>query len=591
MKKPFPLQAPGDCLLFDSAGNVWLRYQSPLSIVATRSISEVKPSLELIENAVEERSLDAVGYVAYEAGAAFDEAFPKRAAGNMPLLWFGLYNEPAAIGIEKAFLVPGPRPHWIPSTTFDDYDTAIASIKDALAAGETYQVNYTFPFHAAWHGDPLDFFLSIAGIDPSPYACYLDIGSHVLASFSPELFFEISGDRLLSRPMKGTSRRGRTAGEDAALSARLRASEKERAENVMIVDMIRNDLGRIARSGSVAVNRLFEVERFPTVLQMTSTVSCRTDASITGIMEALFPCASVTGAPKANTMAIIDRLEKVPRGVYTGAIGRIRPHRRALFSVAIRTAVIDKERKSADYGVGGGILADSSASSEYEECLIKTRVLAASTYGFSLLETILWTPAAGFFLPELHVGRLLDSCRYFGFRCDETSIRDYCAAIAAALTHPSVLRFLVDRDGQMTHEIREPARAAGPLTLAVAGEPVDSTDPFLFHKTTNRVVYDAARQAAAGADDVILWNERQEVTETTIGNIVVELGGRLVTPHADSGLLKGVFRDHLLRRNIITETLLRLDDLRRCRRLFRINSVRKWQECIVRKQGIESAGK
>ncbi|MHB8078722.1 MAG: aminodeoxychorismate synthase component I, partial [Candidatus Krumholzibacteriia bacterium] len=335
-----------------------------------------------------ERRRVAAGFVAYEAAPAFDAALAVRppdvsgpaAAGpgpRPPAAWFGFYDaarlERRPPGVRRtAVWRVGP---WRPSLTAAAHAAAVARVKGHIAAGDTYQVNLTFRLRSDLRGDPWAFCRALQRRQPSGCGAYLDTGEDVVASASPELFFRLDGERIVTRPMKGTSPRGGDAAHDRRLAARLRASAKERAENVMIVDMMRNDLGRIARPGSVVVERLLAVERYPTVLQMTSTVAARTVASLPDLFAALFPCASVTGAPKPRTMAIIADLEPTPRGIYTGAVGCALPGRRAQFNVAIRTVHLAAATGAAEYGVGGGIVWDSTAAAEYAECLAKAAVL------------------------------------------------------------------------------------------------------------------------------------------------------------------------------------------------------------------------
>ena len=279
---------------------------------------------------------------------------------------------------------------WEPALDASVHARALATLQERIAWGDTYQVNFTFPLRARLAADPWAFFSSLFHTQRPRYAAYLDTGRFAIASVSPELFFDWRGDRLRTRPMKGTAPRGGSAREDDAQARALAASEKDRAENLMIVDMLRNDLGRVAVPGSVSVSELFAVERYPTLLQMTSSVEARTTAGLPEIMAALFPCASVTGAPKVRTMEIIAQTEQAPRGVYTGAIGYVGPGRRASFNVAIRTVVVDRESGESCYGVGSGVVADSSAAGEYAECLLKARILSETP--FRLLETMRWTP-------------------------------------------------------------------------------------------------------------------------------------------------------------------------------------------------------
>ncbi len=378
--------------------------------------------------------------------------------------------------------------------------------------------------------------------------------------------------------MKGTSRRGLSSDDDLLAADRLRRSPKNRAENVMIVDMVRNDLGKVARPGSVAVSRMYDVEQYPTVWQMTSTVEARTDATVPEILTALFPPASITGAPKVRTMEIIRELEDSPRHIYTGALGWMAPGRIAQFSVAIRTLLADRSNTEAEYGVGGGIVWDSDPREEYEECLTKAAVLARRPVTFSLLETLLWTPGAGFVLLDDHLSRLRSSARYFGFAFDEAAIRGRLREATGGFVsapHRRV-RLLLTRVGEITVESAslEPLRAAGPPSVRLAVESVDIRNPFLYHKTTQRDAYDRARSRAGPCDDVILWNERHEITESCIANVVVSIDGTLFTPPVACGLLGGVARARALRSGTIRERVIRVDDVRRAERIFLTNAVR-----------------
>jgi len=411
------------------------------------------------------------------------------------------------------------------------------------------------------------------------FSAFIRIPGWTVCSASPELFFRLDGDRLVSRPMKGTAPRGRWYAEDAGFRRRLAVSEKDRAENLMIVDMVRNDLGRIARTGTVGVESLFDVERYPTVWQMTSTVSCRTDAGLPQIFQALFPPASVTGAPKIRTTEIIAEIEDSPRRLYTGAIGYAGPGRQACFSVAIRTVIVDVRRGRAEYGVGGGIVWDSRSANEYDECLAKARVLTAQTPRFCLLETLLWTPESGWAYLDDHIRRLVESADYFGFRADGERIRKRLAAAAAEFPAlPRRVRLLVSRDGSVRIKAAPLTPLPSPFRICLARRPVDSRNPFLFHKTTNRRTYRTALRECPGYDDVLLWNERGEVTETTIASVFIELDGVLITPPVLCGLLPGIYRNRMVAEGRARERTVRLDELARCRRIILANSVRgEWQ--------------
>jgi len=337
----------------------------------------------------------------------------------------------------------------------------------------------------------------------------------------------------------------------------------------------------------VTVPRLFEVERYPTVLQMTSTVAARTDATVAEILANLFPCASITGAPKVRSMEIIRELEPQPRGIYTGAIGFIGPERQARFSVAIRTALIDRERGRATYGVGGGLVWDSEPGSEYRECLLKARVLTEQRPAFRLLETLLWEPENGYFLLAAHLARLADTAVYFGVPLDRPAIEARLAERASTLSEASKIRLLVELDGAFAVEVAPLTQGAlsQPVRVGLAKTLVDSSTIWLYHKTTRREyhkttrreLYDAARASRPDCDEVILWNERGELTEASTANVVLELSEGWVTPPVASGLLAGTFRNWLLAAGQIQERTLTPVDLHTARRIALINSVRKWQ--------------
>ncbi len=560
----------------------WWRFRHPREVVTTTSLADVISRLRRVEELVQTNAWFAAGFLAYEAAPAFDVAHRVKpaTAPNVPLLWFGLYEsvepfEPPD-DFDRAAYSIGP---WLPTVTWPEYERAIDTIKQHIADGETYQVNYTYRLRAPFQGDAWPLFLSLARKQPVGYAAYVDLGTHVVCSASPELFFQLSGRTLMSKPMKGTAARGRTLTEDQAQAEWLLHSEKNRAENVMIVDMIRNDVGRIAEVGSVTVPQLFEVERYPTVLQMTSTVQAQTDKSLTDIMTALFPCASITGAPKVRTMQLIAELETTPRGVYTGCIGYLTPQREAQFNVAIRTVTIDRATGQAEYGVGGGIVWDSDAADEFRECEIKTRVLTQPARRFDVIEAMLWTPDEAYFLLERHLARLAESAAYFNIPIDLHAIQNQLADFGATLTLVAhKVRVSVTQRGRVSLTAVPLSEIPLPpvMRVALAAQPIDSSNVFLYHKTTRRDVYDAARAARPDCDDVVLWNERGEITESTIANVVVELNGQRYTPPVECGLLPGTFRADLIARGLIHERVILKEELRAASRVWLINSVRGW---------------
>ena len=562
----------------------WWRFSDLARTVVARSPEEVLPALAAVERAVEAEGLLAAGYLAYEAAAAYGLRVHVPELDSPPLLWFGLFRrrervEPPVGGGDYRF------GDWHPALDFSAYTAAIDRIKAAIARGDTYQANFTFHLKAAFAGEPWDLFAALTAAQRADFGAYLDLGRFAICSASPEMFFRRNGARLESRPMKGTAPRGLTLAQDREQMTWLHNSEKNRAENVMIVDMIRNDFGRVSRAGSVAVPALFAVERYPTLLQMTSTVTALSDAPLGDVLAAVFPCASITGAPKVRTMHLLGDLEREPRGVYTGAIGAVLPGGRAQFNVAIRTAVIDRQRGMATYGVGSGVVWDSDAAGEYDECLLKARVLsvAPAAEPFYLLESLLWTPAGGYYLRDRHLVRLADSAEYFTYLVDINRVNRYLDELAGHLDAPAKVRLLIGPDGRLSGEARPLTEGMRPepIRVGLARQPVSTADVTLYHKTTRRAVYNAARASRPDCDDVILWNERGELTEASASNLVVNLDGRAWTPPVSAGLLPGTLRAELLADGAIFERTLTPVDLARAERIELINSVRGRQVAVL----------
>jgi para-aminobenzoate synthetase/4-amino-4-deoxychorismate lyase len=382
--------------------------------------------------------------------------------------------------------------------------------------------------------------------------------------------------------MKGTIRRGRWLEEDADAKARLAASAKDRAENLMIVDLLRNDLGRVAEYGTVDVRELFAIESYPTVHQMTSTITAklRDATSIGDVFAATFPCGSITGAPKIAAMQMIAELETEPRGPYCGAIGVLRPDGSATFNVAIRTVVIDRTAHSATYGAGGGITWDSHAEAEYDEVLAKAALLDEPIPSFDLLETMRLDDGVIRRL-TLHLSRLRASARFFGWPdvtgdTAETALHALCDDVPSGSWR---IRLTVSRTGACALE-RAPLAAplADTQTVAIATKPVSTENLLLFHKTTARDVYASHQAAHPDAYDVLLLNEHGFITEFTNGNVVLEIDNALLTPRREHGLLAGTFRAELLDNGTIREADLRVEDVHRASRAWLINSVREWVE-------------
>jgi para-aminobenzoate synthetase / 4-amino-4-deoxychorismate lyase len=564
----------------DAGSGRWWHFGECRDVITAVRIGEVLPALRRLEARVEREGLWAAGFVSYEAAPAFDAALRTRDPGGLPLLWFGLYDPPELTDLPAPEAAPAPEYRWTGTIDRESYGRAIGRIRDLIAAGDTYQVNYTFRLRAGL-AEPADrLFLRMVAAAGARHGAYLDCGRFALCSASPELFFRLDGRSLESRPMKGTAGRGLWPAQDAEAARSLRVSDKNRAENVMIVDMMRNDMGAVSLPGSVQVPALFSLEAYPAVWQMTSTVRSETAAPVADIVAALFPPASVTGAPKVRATQVIAALETAPRGIYTGCIGWIAPGRRAQFNVAIRTALVDRQDAGVEYGVGGGIVWDSTSAAEYDECLLKARVVtAAPPQQCSLLETLLWEPGRGYFLLDAHLQRMAGSAALLGFAFDEPAAREELSRCASAFaSQPQRVRLLSDVRGALACKAQVLPPAHGAVTLRLAARPVDTADRYLYNKTTRREVYERAKAEAGVCDDVVLWNARAEVTETTIANIVAEIDGVKRTPPVDCGLLPGVFRAHLLAAGDIVESVLGVNDLRRATRLWVVNSVRRWRE-------------
>jgi para-aminobenzoate synthetase/4-amino-4-deoxychorismate lyase len=532
--------------------------------------------------AATDAGLHAAGFVAYEAAPAFDPALTTRFPNpSLPLAWFALFSRRHEAAPDEAPLGHFELGDWEAATPEPAYLQLVGEIRELIAAGDTYQVNYTLRLRATFRGDPAALYDRLARAQRSAFCAYLEVDGSAIISASPELFFRFRDGALEMRPMKGTRPRGRFPAEDAAFAADLLASPKERAENLMIVDLLRNDAGRLAEPGSVRVERMFEVERYETVHQLTSTIRARprAGARLTDIFRVLFPCGSVTGAPKVRTMEIIAALEDEPRGVYCGAIGVASPGE-AVFSVAIRTVVVDRDAGRAEMGVGSGITWDSDAAAEHRECLDKAAFTHRAPNDFRLLETLLYEPGAGFFLLDEHLHRLAESAAHFGFRFHRGEIIRALHS-GRGTDGAQRVRLLLDRAGEAAVETSPLNRSPSPVRVGIAPDAVESHDALLFHKTTNRASYDTRRASRPDCDDVLLVNERDELTESTLANLVLRLDGALWTPPLACGLLPGVFRARLLERGDIRERVLRPADLARAEGLYLINSVRRWRRAVL----------
>jgi para-aminobenzoate synthetase / 4-amino-4-deoxychorismate lyase len=610
-------------------------FTAPLRVCAAYSAAEIPALFAAIESEIAAGHC-AAGFFSYECASCFEPKAGSRATkAGEPLAWFGIYRrsyafdhatgefvggEPPELAHFRAPQISGadrasetsrpPEPELAAefALTEVEYVQRIARIHEWIRAGDIYQLNFTAPFSIEAPGSIAAHYAWLRSRQPVDYGAFLhwQPGRHIL-SFSPELFFRVENDgtrggerRITTKPMKGTAPRGRTTLEDRQISEWLRGDAKNRSENVMIVDLVRNDLGRVARTGSVKVEELFSVERYPTLWQMTSTVSAelRPEVGFHDIFRALFPCGSVTGAPKVRAMQLIAEIEDAPRGMYTGAIGFFSPHQ-SVFNVAIRT--LELNGTLGTMGAGSGVVIDSDPAGEFRECLLKAKFLSGPAHGisapisenaptvsqpdkFSLIETMLWD--GSYPLLELHLDRLEDSAAYFDYSCDRAAVRaaleDHARQFAnVAPRSPRRVRLLmVDDEGhiQIASEALSPPSDPNRIgRVSISSVQTDPADATLYHKTTHRPIYSRAFEQAAreGFDDVLFMNLRGEVTEGAISNIFAVKDGRWFTPPLECGLLAGVYRRHLLQtRPEIEERVLFIDDLRNADAIYLANAVR-----------------
>jgi para-aminobenzoate synthetase / 4-amino-4-deoxychorismate lyase len=553
-------------------------FGQPIEQHAVYVLDDVIPLIRRAEAATEQGYWVALA-LSYEAAPAFDAALKAKATSDFPLAWIAVFQKrlpPAdSWSADRQFLIS----EWEPEIDTRRYQQTIHAIKNYIERGDTYQVNLTFPLRGHIPGDSFSCYRAIARSQRAAYSAYLDIGSHRILSFSPELFAERRGDKLITRPMKGTLARGRWLEEDVQRARELQESPKDRAENVMIVDLLRSDLGKIAQTGSVEVPELFAVENLNRVLQMTSTVTARQKEGVTivDILRALFPCGSVTGAPKTRSMAIIDELEHHRREIYTGAIGLLSPGGDATFSVAIRTAVVNARTGASTFGVGGAITWDSTTKGEYEECCLKAKFLTDPWPDFDLLETLELNNGE-YTLLDRHLSRARSSARYFGFRWIESGVSG--ALEEAVKSHPLGrwrVRLTVQRTGAASIEARPLERNRKmPLAVKFATRPIDDRDPLVFHKTTARARYDAELENCRPCDDIIFWNSRGEVTESAIANVAIFTEGKYWTPPREAGLLAGTLREELISRGELFERTITKRELMELGSFALVNSVRGW---------------
>jgi para-aminobenzoate synthetase/4-amino-4-deoxychorismate lyase len=581
---------------FDSLNQYSYLFLKPIRVITANHLDEIPQLFTRIEKARAE-GLYIAGYMSYEAGYHFERVNgPLSIGAGQPLAWFGVYSTPAIFDhAQGRFLdsVPAQSAQQLregagpvaQELTLEigkaEYFGQILHIKTRIAAGETYQVNFTDRVSFSSSASPAATFAALAKQQPVAYTAFLNAAGRHILSFSPELFFRVEDGKIMTRPMKGTMPRGLDANEDARMAAHLQSDEKNRSEHVMIVDLLRNDLGRICTTGSIRVDDLFSVEQYETLLQMTSTVSgtLHPKTSYYDIFRSLFPSGSVTGAPKIQTMGIIRQLERNPRGIYTGAIGFIAPNGTSVFNVAIRTLVI--KDGMANMGVGGGIVADSEPADEYRECLLKSSFITRPRREFQVIETMLWKDK--YCLLSMHMERLESSAAYFNFAWDRNAVLSRLRELSDSFTTGVSyrIRLLLGADGNFTLAGSELHAAPATDLIWLSPERTSSADVFVRHKTTLREIYDHgyAEARSAGFDEVIFQNEKGEITEGAISNIFIRKNGKLLTPPLSCGVLPGVFRRHLLETDTTAqEQVMTVEDLKAADAVFLCNSVRGLRE-------------
>ncbi len=555
-------------VLLDDArpGGTARLYRNPRAVVQADTPEDVAPLLQALEDARAEGQAVA-GFLSYEAGRVI-EGMAAAAAGALPLGWFGMFDAHEQLEADAlATLLPDPAGAWIgtpePELDYAGYAEAFDRVRRWIEAGDIYQANLTFRATAPVLGDPRALYAAIRPRAAAGHGALVWTGADWLLSFSPELFFRIEGTTVSARPMKGTARRDPDPIRDAAAAAALAEDPKQRAENLMILDLLRNDIARVAVAGSVEVPERFVVERYPTVHQMVSSVRglLAPGSSPAQALATLFPCGSVTGAPKRRAMEVIEAVERSPRGIYTGAIGRIDADGDAAFNVAIRTLHLKPDAEAATLGLGSGVVADSTPAAEWRECHDKARFLADGQRRFDLIETMAFDPHRGIPLLERHLERLKASARRLGFAFDRHAARNELQAATFRLEQPSRVRLLLSPSGAIAVEAGPlPPAPSEPVSIALVPLPVSPADFRLRHKTSDRRFYDAARQGT-GCFDVAFVAPDGQVTEGSFTSIFVERDGLLHTPPLSAGLLPGVLRAELLGAGSAVEAVVRPADL------------------------------
>jgi para-aminobenzoate synthetase / 4-amino-4-deoxychorismate lyase len=545
-------------------------YCNPVQTVTAHNAQELAALWEQLRQGQQD-GLHAAGYLAYEAGFALEPKLAEKldnAALPAPLAWFGLFRDYEEIDAKTVLSrLPVPSGAWMgplrPKVAPADYLSAFDAVERYITDGDIYQANLTFRAEAEYAGNPLALYAAIRPRAAAGYGGVVWTGQQWFLSFSPELFFALKDGRVTTKPMKGTAARHPDPDVDKEVAADMLADPKQRAENLMIVDLLRNDLSRVAQPGSVDVPALFTVESYPTVHTMTSTVTAQLADGLGAVdlLRAIFPCGSITGAPKIRAMEIIDEIEDAPRGIYCGSIGRIDAGGNAAFNVAIRTFHLNTATKTVSVGLGSGVVADSVGPAEWAECLAKGEFARVASRQFDLIETMRFMPDSGIARLELHLDRMKDSARVLGFDFDRHEARNRLHAATFHMTEPAKLRLLASRQGSLAIEVRPmPIALPDICTVAIAPLPVDAQDFRLLHKTSDRAFYDDARRAS-GADEVLFVDPDGFLTEGSFTALFVERDDVFMTPPLSRGLLPSVLRRELIESGKAIETDLRAGDL------------------------------
>lgn len=560
-----PIDASRPFVLLDDARGDSRLFADPVDIVIAEQVAEIAPALKRLR-AARAQGLHAAGYLAYEAAPAFEPRIPERAA--LPLLWFGLFSQfETAPREEMLARLPDPAGAWAgtprPVIERDAYRQKVERVLEYIAAGDIYQANLTFQAQLHWQGDPLALHAGLARRAEAGWAGLLFTGARWLLSLSPELFFTLEHGHVTARPMKGTAPRAAEPGRDKEARAALAADPKQRAENLMIVDLLRNDLSRVAAEGTVETPALFTVETYPTLHHMTSTVTAdlAEGRDAIDLLGALFPCGSITGAPKIRAMEIISALEENPRGPYTGSIGWLAPDGDAAFNVAIRTLVLDQETREATLGLGSAIVADSRAGAEWRECLAKGAFVRAGAPEFDLIETMRFDAHDGIVDLERHLARMKASADALEFEFDRHDARNDLQAATFRLRDDRRVRLLLSKSGAIAIETRAlPPPPKGRVDVSVVPLPVPAGDFRLRHKTSDRAFLDRAGEAA-GAFETVFVDGEGFLTEGSFTTLFVDRAGTLVTPPLTRGLLPGILRARLIEEGRAIEGELTPGDL------------------------------